>query len=402
MKLKFTLILLFSGFLTLSNAQVSSLTEEFDAVTSVTGSAAASPVTGWTAKNNSSPVGTSGWFEGTTSSPFPPYSGAGYIGANYNNVASAGTVISNWLISPQLNLTNGAVVKFWTRTADPANFPDNLQIRLSTSGASVDVGTTDASVGVFTTQLLEINPSLTTSGYPTGWTEFTITLSGISGTVAGRVAFRYYVTDAGPNGNNSDYIGIDKFTYAISTPVTLLNFSANSVHENKVNLLWTTGCEINNAYFSIERSLDGKSFSRIGKVETQGNTCNTQEYLYADESIGALKSVSHVYYRLKQVDIDGKYSHSNVVLLKLRNKGNLDIVSTYFNSSSLNIKFNNESQEKVTISIADLNGKLILINNLQSQVGINNFIVDMGRFGSGMYLITINNGVEKVSRMILK
>ncbi len=404
MKLKFTLFITSILIYNLSFSQVNSLTESFDVVTNVTGSAAATPVTGWTAKNNSTPIGTTGWFGIPSTDPdLPPYSGAGCIAANYNNVDGANT-ISNWLISPQLNLQNGAVIKFWTRTSTPGTteYPDNLQVRLSTAGASVDVGTTNTSLGVFTTQLLEINPSFSTGIYPQTWSEYTITLSGITGTVAGRIAFRYYVTDGGPSGNNSDVVAIDQFNYAQITPITLLNFSAVSATENKVNLLWATGCEINNAFFSIERSLDGKAFSEIGKVATQGNVCATQEYMYSDETIAALKSVTSVYYRLKQVDIDGKYSYSNIVLLKLRNKGKLDIVNTYFNSGTLNIKFNNEAQEKATISITDLTGKIILTNTVQTQIGVNNFAYDMGRFGAGVYLVTINNNTEKVSKMIYK
>lgn len=404
MKPKFTLFIISFLLYSLSFSQVNSLTQSFDVVNTVTGSAAAEPVTGWTAKNNSTPIGTSGWFGIPSTDPdLPAYSGTGCIAANYNNVDAANT-ISNWLISPQLNLQNGAVIKFWTRTSTPGatEFPDNLQVRLSTAGASLDVGTTNTSLGVFTTQLLEINPSFSTGVYPQTWTEYTITLSGISGTVAGRIAFRYYVTNGGPSGSNSDIIAIDQFNYAQTTPVTLLNFSAVSATENKVNLLWATGCEINNAYFSIERSLDGKAFSEIGKVATQGNVCNTQEYIYSDETIGSIKSVAAVYYRLKQVDIDGKFSYSNIVLLKLRNKGKLDIVNTYFNSGSLYVKFNIESQEKTTISITDLTGKIIITNTIQTQIGVNNFVYDMGRFGSGMYLVTINNSSDKITRMIYK
>jgi predicted CopG family antitoxin len=401
MKIKFTLFFIATFFYSLGFTQVNSLAEGFDAITDVSGSAAATPVTGWTAKNNSSPVGSSGWFS-VVGAGATPYSGADAIGASFNNVTGANT-ISNWLISPQLNLQNGAVIKFWTMTfASTPEYPDNLQVRLSTAGASVDVGTANNSVGVFTTQLLEINPTFSTNTYPQAWTEYTITLSGIAGTVAGRIAFRYYVEDGGPSGNNSDNIFIDQFTYAQATPVTLLNFSAVGISDSKVNLQWTTGCEINNAFFSIERSLDGKAFSEIGKVASLGNVCATQEYLYSDETIATLKSVTTVYYRLKQVDIDGKFSYSNIILLKLRNKGKLDIVNTYFSSNNLNVKFNAETQEKTTVSISDITGKLINTNTIFSQIGINNFIYDMGRLGSGIYLVTINNNTDKVSTKIYK
>ena len=58
-------------------------------------------------------------------------------------------------------------------------FPDRLQVRMSTNGASTNVGSTATGVGDFTTLLLDINPNYTTNCYPNVWTQFTVTLSGL-------------------------------------------------------------------------------------------------------------------------------------------------------------------------------------------------------------------------------
>ena len=58
-------------------------------------------------------------------------------------------------------------------------FPDRLQVRISTNGASTNVGSTATGVGDFTTLLLDINLNYTTNGYPNVWTQFTVTLSGL-------------------------------------------------------------------------------------------------------------------------------------------------------------------------------------------------------------------------------
>ena len=169
---------------------------------------------GWAAQNLSTTVGTTGWFQGNTT-VFPAQSGPAdsYIGANFNNTTGANT-ISNWLFTPNINMKNGDVFTFWTRTVSPATFPDRLEVRLSTNGASVNAGATSASVGDFTTLLLSVNPTLTTTGYPTAWTQYTINLSGLpAGITSGRIAFRYFVTDGGPLGSNSDFIGIDNVVY---------------------------------------------------------------------------------------------------------------------------------------------------------------------------------------------
>ena len=119
------------------------------------------PGAGWVQTNHSTTIGTTGWFQGN-SAVFPAQGGAAtsYIGANFNNTTSADT-ISNWLLTPPLTLQNGAVLTFWTRTVDAPAFPDRLQVRMSTNGASSNVGTTATDVGDFTTLLLDINPTYT-------------------------------------------------------------------------------------------------------------------------------------------------------------------------------------------------------------------------------------------------
>ena len=188
---------------------------------------------GWFAQNNSTPVGTTGWFQGNTA-VFPSQSGPAdsYIGANFNNVTGNNT-ISNWLLTPALGLKNGDFITFWSRTITAPAFPDRLEVRLSTNGASTNVGATNTSVGDFTTLLLTINPTLTTTGYPSVWTQYTATVSGLAAPVTGRFAFRYFVTNGGPAGANSDYIGIDNVT------VTAVGGPAQGVWTGPAGTMWT-------------------------------------------------------------------------------------------------------------------------------------------------------------------
>ena len=171
------------------------------------------PPLGWALINNSNPVGTTGWFQGSPG-VFAAHSGDpdSYIGANFNNTAGVGT-ISNWLLTPEISMSDGDVITFWTRTATNSIWADRLQLRLSTNGNSTDVGTLATDVGDFSTLLLDINPTLIGNGYPQTWTQYSVTLSGIGEDVDGRIAFRYFVTNGGPAGDNSNYIGIDTFSY---------------------------------------------------------------------------------------------------------------------------------------------------------------------------------------------
>lgn len=172
--------------------------------------------TGWAQQNRSLPLGVATWFQGNPAA-FPSHSGAdnSYIGSNFQATTTVGT-ISNWLFTPVLNIKNGDVITFWTRipdnTPDP-EYPDRLEVRISGSGNSTNVGATATSTGDFATLLLSVNPTLTTGVYPKTWTQFTATVSGLAGPTTGRVAFRHFVTNGGSAASNSDYIGLDDFVY---------------------------------------------------------------------------------------------------------------------------------------------------------------------------------------------
>ena len=182
-------------------------TENFDVL---------SPIpAGWVRKNNSEPLGPQEWQQGSPAD-FPAFNGApeSYLMALWSSTTTTGSgTISNWLFTPQTTFKNGDQFKFYTRTAPGSTWADRMEVRISTAGASTNVGTTSTSVGDFTTVLLTINQSLTATGYPQTWTEYTATVSGVTGSVSGRAAFRYFVTDGGGNAPNSNVVGLDNVRF---------------------------------------------------------------------------------------------------------------------------------------------------------------------------------------------
>jgi hypothetical protein len=203
-------------------------------VLAVAGSASAQPMNegfevvpppGWQAINNSTVVGPTTVFQGNTAI-FPSHMGAAnaYAGMNFNATSGVGSTISVWFITPmRLGLVNGDDWSFWTRTVAGSGFPDRLEFRVSTNG-SCNPGTTPTSVGDFNTLLLSINPTLAPGGYPEAYTQFSGELAGVPTPVNGCFAFRYFVTDGGPDGSNSNYIGVDTFMYS-PVPVELQTFT---------------------------------------------------------------------------------------------------------------------------------------------------------------------------------
>ena len=187
---------------------VGSLTENFDNIASLPGA-------GWAITNNSEPEGVNNWFQGNPV-VFPAHEGTeeAYVAANFNSAGEDPGDISNWLMTPELDLSNGAELSFWTRTVEnPASWADRLEVRLSTAGDSTDVGTGYEGVGDFDTVLLSVNPDLTDTGYPGDWAEFTLTIDGLEAPATGRIGFRYFVPDSGALGTAGDFIGVDTVSY---------------------------------------------------------------------------------------------------------------------------------------------------------------------------------------------
>lgn len=162
----------------------------------------------WVARNDSLPVGTTGWFSNPSVFNQGAHGGTESACANFNNTTGTNT-INNWLMTPVITMATGATVSFWTRTVNTPAFPDRLKVSYSSNGASI-------AAGDFSNLIVDINAGLTTAGYPTQWTQFTYTNTGAAWT--GRVGFNYLVTNGGPSGANSDFIGIDDVAYTAAVP----------------------------------------------------------------------------------------------------------------------------------------------------------------------------------------
>lgn len=196
------------------NAQTTELFEVFDDITTLTD---------WTQVNVSDAPNTT-WFQ-PDGSVFPSNDGAdgAYLANNFN--ATFGSVINDWIILPAISLNNGDVMTFFTRTVTASGFPDRLEVRIDPTATNT-LPVDEEDIGSFTELLLSINPDLDAGGYPEEWTQFTATVSGLSGATDVRFAFRYWVTDAGPSGANSNYFGID------TVEVTSLLSNEDQVFEN--------------------------------------------------------------------------------------------------------------------------------------------------------------------------
>lgn len=170
-------------------------------------------------------------------------------------------------------------------------------------------------------------------------------------------------------------------------PIELISFTAH-VNNDEVTIKWITATEINNDYFTIERSSDIKNWEVITTLNGAGNSTQIIEYYEVDYS--PLSGIS--YYRLKQTDYDGKYTYSNVVPVKYENttQGNMNLFPNPIAAGeTLNLSFDEIEEDEVLVVLRDITGKEFYSKLF---IGIeNNNLIGLPiekAIPSGIYLIT--------------
>ncbi len=171
-------------------------------------------------------------------------------------------------------------------------------------------------------------------------------------------------------------------------PVKLISFNGTAKNADAL-LLWSTANETNNKGFEVERSIDGKNFTRIDFVKGAINSNVTQKYSYTDREVFANSKT--VYYRLKQVDMDGKFEYTKTITINSEKANNTNIV-VYPNpiNDVLNIEMESFTNTSAKLVITDLAGKKVKETTLNVNEGINKFTIDnLGELNSGAYIINI-------------
>jgi len=178
----------------------------------------------------------------------------------------------------------------------------------------------------------------------------------------------------------------------------MTNLQGQIVSGNVAQLSWHTLSEQNNKGFEIQRSIDGKHFYTIDFVSTKataGNSTAQLAYNYTDK-----KAVNGaVYYRLQQLDIDGKTTLSNIVRLTTNDKEGFEIVAAPKPvNNSVAIKTYGVQTGNATITVSDITGKVLqMLPTTTTET-----IIDMSKLAQGIYLIKYtdaeHNETIKVSK----
>ncbi|HQV06918.1 MAG TPA: T9SS type A sorting domain-containing protein, partial [Chitinophagaceae bacterium] len=177
-------------------------------------------------------------------------------------------------------------------------------------------------------------------------------------------------------------------------PVKLISFSG-SIKNGVTNLKWETENAQNFSHFEVERSEDGSNFTSIATKNASGDIASKVAYSY-DDNLTSFSGERSFFYRLKMVDLDGKYTYSNVILIR---KGGATITGIRIvpnplrQGSNVSIRFEAAESAIVHFNVVDISGRIVLrqqnrVEEGSNSVSLNNF----NQLQSGTYILQMNDG----------
>jgi hypothetical protein len=226
---------------------------------------------------------------------------------------------------------------------------------------------------------------------PGNTTLATVTATGLT------IGDEYLLMIDGYSGANCDYT-IDGWSASSILPVELVDFYGKNIG-NGNKLQWKTLSETNNSHFVIERSYDGENFGSIAVKPGTGNSNSPINYEFFDSNVS---SDINVYYRLRQVDFDGHYVRSNIIVIYPQ-FGDQVVFSPNPAKDILTLELFAPSEDKYTVRTISINGSVS--DQIISVVeGINTFsLTSISNLSSGIYLFQIldsNNQIIKSEKII--
>jgi hypothetical protein len=184
----------------------------------------------------------------------------------------------------------------------------------------------------------------------------------------------------------------------VTLPIELLSFTANCKN-NKVSCKWSTASEINNNYFTIERSTDALHFEPIATINGAGNSNSELNYEYIDSPKDV--KTNNTYYRLKQTDYDGKFTYSEVITAICNNSNGLNC-NIYPNPTNqvLIVDFADDISEEFSIEIKSFLGQVVMEQKVPA--GSHKIQLSMGDLIDGTYFISVMNKHQYFTHKIIK
>jgi hypothetical protein len=208
-------------------------------------------------------------------------------------------------------------------------------------------------------------------------------------------------TAAGASTPNAEIDGIRIGTaWALGNlPVSWKSFTAAKGTDANI-LRWSTASETNNSHFEIQRSVDGKNFEAIAKVKGAGNSTKALSYSFNDVKVPSAKTT---YYRLKQIDFDGKAEFSKTVsIVNADQKTSLGASLPNPFNTELNVNIHAVAASVATVEVMDMIGKTHYTSTEQLVEGSNKVSIETNDMPNGIYFIRVTANGETFTQKVIK
>lgn len=199
--------------------------------------------------------------------------------------------------------------------------------------------------------------------------------------------------------NEMDYMAMAGGSLSL-LPIELLSFNVQNTSGNVVEISWTTGSEINNDFFQIERSSNGIDFEVIETIHGAGNSNDVINYKTFDTN----PPEGIVYYRIRQVDFDGTNEVFRIKSIFIGNENKVDWTFTRISEGN-QIRIHGELEGQYHVRIIDVNGKIVFDSDYDIiQKGMSSINIELGnKITPGVYLVNvIGNTNKEVGRVMIK
>ena len=329
-------------------------------------------------------------------------------GANGPNGGSFHLTLDSWSEGAAPNGLNEAILHFDATNAsnimlsfDQREYGDeDHPMSASFTGSEDSDGVALSVDGINWFELLDLTGGNSTTTYTNQIIDISTAATNAGLTLGADVRIKFQQFDNFPiNGvNGTDGMGFDNISITATVlPVVMLSLEVEQVGDEGIRLNWSTQAEINNDYFTVERSINGLDFVPIGELKGGGNTDDLMEYEFLDRN--AIPGLN--YYRLMQTDFDGKQTHADRIAVHFEIGEHLALFPNPLNTDVLRLSYSATETTNGKVAIMDLRGRIIRRFDLKLNTGSQMHMLNTHSIPAGVYVLQLSvNGKLSHERFV--
>ena len=205
--------------------------------------------------------------------------------------------------------------------------------------------------------------------------------------------YRLVVATSKSNLAKPDCIYFNDYTLIVDAaacgpmPVKLVSFNGTYA-DGVATLKWNTSQELNNDRFELLRSNDGKDFELAAIIAGAGNSFTPKSYRYSDHIAFA---GNNIFYRLKQIDKDGRFTFSNIIKLAVSSVSSSFQVFPNPAFNDFTVSFTANKIGTATLLVRSTNGQTVISKKIDVIKGNNSMLINVSQLKAGMYYISVMN-----------